>query len=366
MGGLGILGIVAGVCLGFVVLLLLPWWAIFDCALSSRSGGLKVVGVILLLITWGFGSLVYGLLVTTSRALRVATAVAFGGVFLLLGAGGVSLIAGAGVHGKLRADELRRERDQIVAQFRPAAIPARDLDAFGALHFTYNAFGHATTALARFSAAGPDFDSARDTDRTVRQVACTPGGARCWALTSHDFGEVDPSSGRFTRIDVAPSLTDFSWPKGIAFDSKERKVYVVTGGVFTKFYRFDPEKAAWDVLPAEIRGLSIVNLTYSASDRCLYAMEHDAHDQALRRLQRFNTSGASLGAIELTPAIPIAEGAEDLFQIHASGDKLFLILPPESVTAQSVGTGGATGASRLFVADPGTGEVFVPQVEPRG
>ena len=350
LGGLGILGILAGVCLGFVTLLLLPWWAIFDCALSRRSGGLKVVGVILLLITWGLGSLVYGLFVTTSRALRIVTAVTFGGVVVLLGAGGVSLIAGAGVHGKLRSEELRQERDALAAQFTPAVLPARELGPFGALHFTYNAFGHATTALARFDGAGPDFDSARDTDRAVRQVACSPDGLRCWALTAHDVGSIDPSSGRFTRIEVDPSLTDFSWPKGIAFDSKAGKVYVVTGGVFTKFYRFDPETRAWDVLPAEVRGISIVNLTYSAADRCLYAMEHDAHDQALRRLQRFNTSGASLGPIELTPAIPLGSAGEELFQIHASGDKLVLVLPPESTPS----------ASRLFVADPGTGEVFVP------
>ena len=352
LGGLGILGIVGGVCLGFVTLLLLPWWAILDCAFSRRSAGLKVVGVVLLVITWGLGSLIYGLFATTSRVLRVVTAVAFGGVLLLLVTGGVSLIAGAGVHGKLRSEEERRERDAIVAQFRPGALPARDLAAFEALHFTFNAYGHATTALARFDAGGPDFDSARDTERAVRQVACDGGRTRCWALTDHDFGAVDPSSGRFTRIEVDASLAnDLSWPKGIAFDSNEQKVYVMTCGVFTKLYRFDPATRAWEVLPAEIRGLSVVNLTYSSSDRCLYATEHEAHDPALRRLQRFNTSGASLGPIDLAPAIPIGDAAEDLFQIQASGDKLVLILPPETT---------ASSANRVFVVDPRTGEVLVP------
>src|SRR5262249_38955589 len=74
LSGLGTLGIAGGLILGVVALVVLPWWAIFDCIFSHRSGGLKVVGVLLLLITWGFGSLVYGLFITTTRALRLVTA----------------------------------------------------------------------------------------------------------------------------------------------------------------------------------------------------------------------------------------------------------------------------------------------------
>src|SRR5262245_23732644 len=96
LAGLGVLGIVGGVALGFVTLVVLPWWAIFDCLFSRRSGGLKAVGVLLLCFTWGLGSLIYGLFVTTTKPLRVVTAVAFGGIFLLFSAGGVALIAGAG------------------------------------------------------------------------------------------------------------------------------------------------------------------------------------------------------------------------------------------------------------------------------
>src|SRR5262245_19918991 len=94
LGGLGVLGIDGAFILGVVTLLVLPWWAIFDCAFSRRSGGVKAIGILLLLFTWGFGSLIYGLFVTTSKAMRVATAVAFGCVFLLFAAGGASLIAG--------------------------------------------------------------------------------------------------------------------------------------------------------------------------------------------------------------------------------------------------------------------------------
>ena len=44
LGGLGVLGIVGGVLLGVVTLLVLPWWAIFDCMFSRRSGGYLLRG----------------------------------------------------------------------------------------------------------------------------------------------------------------------------------------------------------------------------------------------------------------------------------------------------------------------------------
>ena len=362
LAGLGAIGVGAGMLLGFVTLLVLPWWAIFDCLFSRRSGGVKAAGVILLLITWGVGSFFYGLFVTTSKALRVVTILAFGGVFVLFAVGGFSMLAGAGVHAKVQSEEDHRERQEIAAQFAPKAVPAGQIAAYRGLHFTYTVYGPKTAALARFTGDGPDFGSARDTDRDVRQAACDPTGAQCWGLTSQDFGSLDTSSGRFTKIPVDPSLTDFSWPRGLAYDAKERKVFIMTSGVFTRFYRFDPATRAWDLLPAQPRDLSVIGLTWSASDGCLYALEHETHDLAIRRLQRFNTSGASLGPIDLRPVVPIASGTEDRFQVIASGDKLVLLLPPQASMPQTAGmvVEGTSSANRSFVVDPRTGEVFVP------
>ena len=53
-----------------------------------------------------------------------------------------SLLAGAGIHSKVRSEEIRQEWQQIAAQFSPAAIPARSLGAIRALHFTYGAVNH--------------------------------------------------------------------------------------------------------------------------------------------------------------------------------------------------------------------------------
>lgn len=353
LGGLGLLGILAAALLGLVALLILPFWAILECALSRRTGGGKALLIVLLFFTCGLGSLVYGLFVTTSKVLRIVTVLAVVGILAILVPSVISLLAGAGMHGKLHAEQLHRENQELVAQFQPAAIPSGDLDAFHALHFTWGGFGPATAAVARFTGAGPDLDSVRDTDRGVRQVTFDLEHERTWALTAHEFGSIEPASGRFTKITVDPAVGDFSWPKGIAFDPRDESVLVMTSHVYTLFYRFAPRTSEWERLPAEIRDLPLVALTYAPLDGCLYALEFRSSERALRRLQRFNTKGASLGPIELHPAVPVPDRADEGLQLVTSGEKLVLILPP-------LPDGRPGAASRTYVVDPRTGEVFAP------
>lgn len=105
-----------------------------------------------------------------------------------------------------------------MSRFQPATIPTDTVGTFHAVYFTYGDFGPATAALARFTLAVPDYRTARDVDRAIRHVAYDGENGRYFALTAHEFGTIAPSTGRFTKVEVDPSLGDFSWPKGIAFD----------------------------------------------------------------------------------------------------------------------------------------------------
>ncbi|HXH27789.1 MAG TPA: hypothetical protein VNL37_02020, partial [Candidatus Polarisedimenticolia bacterium] len=84
LGGLGVMGLLAALMAGFLLVLVLPWWAIFDCAQSRRSGGVKAAIVALLLFSWGLGSVVYGLFFSTTRALRRVTVATVCGVAAVL------------------------------------------------------------------------------------------------------------------------------------------------------------------------------------------------------------------------------------------------------------------------------------------
>ena len=179
---------------------------------------------------------------------------------------------------------------------------------------------------------------------------------RYFALTSHAFGTITPSSGRFTEVQVDPSLGEFSWPKGIAFDRARRQVYVMTSHVYTRFYRFDPRTSDWKSLPSEIRDLSLVALTHSPTEDCLYGLQYRYGDTALNLIHRFNETGAILGAISLQPAIPVPGGLGSSLQLHESGGRLVLVLPPLDLDHPA--------GNRVFVVDPATGEVLRPAVDP--
>ena len=365
LGGLGLLGIVAAALIAFMVLLVLPWWAIIDCIRAPRSSNVRAFGVIFLVLTWGMGSVLYGLFFSASRALRIFTVVAVVGFGVIIVPSVISLFTGAGLAGKAQAERNRAEQEALISQFQPGTISIDAVDPFRAVHFMYDGHRARSATLAEFTLAGPDLSLARDIDKDVRHVAYDGENERYFALTSHAFGTITPSSGRFAEVQVDPSLGDFSWPKGIALDGASRQVYVMTSHVFTRFYRFDPRTSDWESLPTEIRDLSLVALAHSSTEDCLFGLEYGNGDPALSRIHRFNDTGANLGSIRLEPAIPVSDGVGSTFQLHESGGKLVLVLPPLDAGRRSFDEGeGAPAENRIFVVDPATGEVLRPEMDP--
>lgn len=359
LGGLGLLGILGGVLLAGIVLVLLPWCALVECVRSRRGPTTKSILVVALVVTWGFGAIVYGLFVTSSRALRIFTVVGVVIPTLILVPSVMSFVSGAKMNSALVSERERAEVSRIVSEFQPA--PTQDaLDPFLALHFAHGKNAPRAASLARFTLQGPDYGTARDVDTELRHVVHDGNNERFFALTRHDFGTITPSTGRFTGIEVDPTLDEFAWPKGIAFDAAEQAVIVMTSHVYTRFYRYDPRTSDWAQLPSRIRDLSLVALAYSPDENCLYALEHEYGDAALRNVHRFNGRGANLGGFTLNPPIPIVRRQTDSFQLQYSSGKLVVLLPPLEIDLDadaqpSVGGGG----NRIFAIDPRDGQVSV-------
>jgi DNA-binding beta-propeller fold protein YncE len=250
----------------------------------------------------------------------------------------------------------------LAAEFTPQEISTEAIAPFTAIEFVHGDHYPRSAALAQFTLNGPETESARNIDAKIRHVAYDHENDRCFALTTHDFGTITPSSGRFTKIEVDSSLGDFSWPKGLALNTKENKVIIMTSHVYTRFYVYDPRASDWEQLPSEIRDLPLSSLAYSPDDNSLYALEDETRSRSLNRIHRFNTQGASLGSAVLQPAIPMASRTESPLQLHWSSKMLVLLLPPfdsdEGIPAQPALTG--TG-NRLLAVEPATGTVFVPQ-----
>jgi hypothetical protein len=351
LGGLGLFGMAVAAFFGFVTLLFLPLWALLDCALSRRARGEKAGVILGLLFTWGLGSVVYGLFFAQSRLLRVATVIAVGGVLVVFVPSVATLMAGARVATQTKTDGAVDERRVPSAVFKPDMMPASAVGTFHAVHFTGTGLMPTAATIARFAHASLDAASARDTDRAIRHVVFDGQGHRYWGLTTHNFGAVSPADGRFTPVAPSPAVGDFSWPTGIAFDASTGLVYIATSHVYTRFYRFDPRASRWEQLPSELSDLPILGLAHLASDGCLYAVERQTGDRMLRRLRRFNTEGASLGAVDLRPPIPIPDAIDARVQLVATEDALVLLLPPVDASSTS---------SRVVVVDPATGIVRAP------
>jgi len=358
--GLGIAGIVTVVVLSSLFCLIQPVWAIVDCVDSDRDRETKVLVSLAIFFTWCCGSVVYGLFFARSGTLRKFTIFSTLILFLVGLAAFMSCVSAITTQSRRAAAEAeskRVEAERKAATFVPNRIAPDAVAPFQAILFASTGPGRIATSLAEFNLNGPAFQTARDIRKGIRHVAHDAEAGRTFALTTHEFGALSPTTGELIQIHVDPSF-EFSWPKGIAWDPVRRSVVVMTSHVYTRLYSYDPTTSAWSRLPAEFRDLSAIGLALIPESGVLYtvALAHGARE--LGELQRFNTRGSGLGPLRLDPAIPLWQ-ADDVqqLQLHSSSGQLVLMLPPGPDDARP---------ARIFVVDPDTGAVSaVPARSPR-
>ena len=78
-------------------------------------------------------------------------------------------------------------------------------------------------------------------------VAFAPDGRTAYRIASNGIEIIDLSSGNSRTIDVPPNFERISWPEGIAYDSANDFVVIVSsgGGGAGAFYRFDAAAERW-------------------------------------------------------------------------------------------------------------------------
>lgn len=322
--GAGVIGLATAWALGVLLLLVIPVLAIADCAATDRHRGSRGLVILLLLLSWSLGGLIYALLFPGWRWLRGFALLSLVGLVVLAVLSTASCVIGA----KGASERSRQQRDlrleEAFAAFEPRPVP---LDSVGRVTAVLRV-GDSVSA-AEWTLAGPDHASARPVDSRVRHLAVEPGRGRTFALTDHEFGIVTPSTGSFTPIGLDSSLEPLSWPQGVAYVGDAGPVVVMTSHVYTRFYTYDPDTADWRQLPAEHRDLPIQGLAWSTAEESLYALGHDSAKHAVATLYRFNLQGALTGIVPLAPPVPVAETPGASPQLQAAGGSLVLILPAD-------------------------------------
>ena len=154
LNGLGLLGIIASILLGFALLLIQPFWALLDCLRSRRGGESNSLWLIALFLTWGLGSFVYGLFLTRSRVFRVFTVSSVLLPLAILVAGALSVMKGSPMAWAEFQERERVEAERLMADFRPA-VTSDPLAPIPAIDFVHGSMAPRTAALTTSPTGDP-------------------------------------------------------------------------------------------------------------------------------------------------------------------------------------------------------------------
>jgi len=345
----GALGLLLVFVFGLIFFLLLPIASIIDCGRSDLDTGAKTFIIIVLIITWGFVSVIYGLFFARARWLRRLT-----GISLLLGmlifvGSAVALFSGGSILEDVQEERDVSELTELVDKFSPKIIASTSVKPFPALHFVTPGSPTSAVLLTMFTLDGPNLDEAVTVDQSVRDMGLDINHSRYYVTTMHDVGTVSRSSGQLVKLDLEEIFPDFGRPKGIAFDSINQRIVVMTSHVYNYFYAYSPSNDEWTQLGQRYRGDNLLGLAFASDRKKFFSIVPSPSGQQLSQIATFNLSGNFLGYVTLQSPIPVAKNdSYKRFQIHYSSEKLILIIPDLSGSKL-----------RVFAVNPDSGEVTV-------
>jgi hypothetical protein len=348
LAGLGVFGIVATWVLAGLLVLVIPVLAIADCAATRKHEGSRAIIIVLIVLSWSLGGVIYAIAFAGWRWLRAFTALCLIGLVLLAIVSTVSCVIGAHGASEAARQATERQRHEAIEAFQPTEIPSDSVAPFPALLRIGG-----SRSVAQWTLDGPLPGSARPADPNVRQIAVEPGSERVFALTRHELGTISPATGSFIQIEIDPALDQLSWPSGVAFVPGSREVVVMSSHVLTRFHVYAPDTGEWRRVPAEHRDLDATALTWHPTDEALYAIANEPGGASLATidtLYRFNMQGALTGTVSLNPAVPVLDRHRETAQLVASGRYLVLVLGTGQ-TADGSTVGG------VLAIDPANGEV---------
>src|SRR5262249_22744845 len=144
-----------------------------------------------------------------------------------------------------------------------------------------------------------------------------------YAISAHNFGVIDAATGKFSVFPIDPNLPQLSWPGGLAFDLKNRRV-IVAGQM--NGFALDLASGKWAMIPS-FADLRLCGLTYSPLRNVLFGLMDDPGSESIKKLLEMTPDGAVLRNIRLSPPIPAAPFGGRAIQFLSNGLKLLVIVP---------------------------------------
>jgi hypothetical protein len=212
------------------------------------------------------------------------------------------------------------------------------------------------SSYGRFTPSGPIQGSLTKLPPNVNHIAVDPKEKKAYVIQGHEVGSLNLGDERITTLEIDKGLEELSWPCGLAFDSKRRRLILTSLGGEGHIYCFDVDKGKWSSL-GSMNNIDLLGLCYSPEEDLFYGI-HRPHSEGKQRLSLLvlDDKGVIVGnqATDVeaigrpgpggVPVQAAAVGKQVALLVAAPDDE-----PPE-VEQPSLGTG--------YLVNPRTGKVI--------
>ncbi|MBX7168130.1 MAG: hypothetical protein K1X74_17475 [Pirellulales bacterium] len=198
---------------------------------------------------------------------------------------------------------------------------------FFALRFTQPgpiAFG---ASYGEFTLQGPIAESLKPLPQRVVRLTRVAEAQAYFGLSSHDCVEIDAALANAKVLDMGFDAPKLSWPNGITYDRKRKRVLIATFGGAGYLYEYSIETKKWSVI-CELDNHDYAAIAYSEHDDMIYGVDRDRfgrHGSA--ELVQMNANGAVTKMVDLGTDLPLPNDPVSVpAQLVALRDKLVLIV----------------------------------------
>ncbi|MEX2669938.1 hypothetical protein [Candidatus Uabimicrobium amorphum] len=108
-----------------------------------------------------------------------------------------------------------------------------------------------------------------------------------------------------------------SHPRGLAFDSKRRKLILVTLGGVGYMYNYNVDTQEWSLVRS-MKNKDFVAITYSEEEDCVYAFPAAFGDNMVSSIQKMSFDGRMIGTLKLTEPIIVETFAQVQMKIFSN------------------------------------------------
>jgi len=138
------------------------------------------------------------------------------------------------------------------------------------------------------------------------------------------------------------------WPCGVAFDTKRKRVLIITFIRDGKLRSYTPNGGAWKTI-ASLQDRDYSSLTYDEQEDALYAT-HRGRNDGIRMVTKLSIEGKILDDVPIDPPIPVTR--DEPVQIASRGEYLLMLVGTDRLYAIRKTTGAVVLGVRTKPATP--------------